>query len=72
MSDLSHLFKVGQAVLLRDDSFDALECFMPCTVKETASDYIIITDDKTQTDFYIESGFNLDLVYPAYNFTMLQ
>lgn len=72
MSDLTHLFKVGQAVFLRDDSFDALERFMPCTVKETASDYIIITDDKTQTDFYIESGFNLDMVYPAYNFTMMQ
>lgn len=70
MSDLTHLFKVGQVVLLRDDSFDTLERLISCTVKETASDYIIITDNKTKTDFYIESGFNLDLVYPAYNFSM--
>lgn len=70
MSDLTRLFKVGQRVFYRNDDFDALEKFMPCTVKETASDYIIITDDKTQTDFYIESGFNLDMVYPAYNFSL--
>lgn len=68
MSNLTHLFKVGQAVLLCDNSFDALDRFIPCTVKETHTDYIIITDDKTHTDFYIESGFSLDMVYPAYNF----
>lgn len=70
MSDLTRLFKVCQAVFFRDDSFDALERFTPCTVKETAPDYIIITDDKTQTDLYIEPGFNLGNVYPAYNFTV--
>lgn len=70
MSDLTHLFKVGEKVFFRDDAFDSLEKFVPCTVKETYTDHIIITDDKTQTDFYIESGINLDLVYPAYNFSL--
>ena len=70
MSDLTHLFKVGQRVVYINDDFDAVSPNIPCVVKETYSDHIIITDIKTNTDFYIEEDFNLDCVYPEYNFNI--
>lgn len=68
MSDLTHLFKVGQKVKYRNDDFDSVQKFIPCVVKETYVDHIIITDTETDTDLWIEPGFNLDCVYPEYNF----
>lgn len=66
MSDLTHLFKVGQVVLYRVDDFDALVPSLVCVVKETHTDHIIITDTETDTDFWIEHGFGLGDVQPAY------
>lgn len=70
MSDLTHLFKVGQKVYQRNTDFDAVKEFTPCVVKETYSDHIIITDTETDTDLYIAEGFGLDCVYPDYNFNL--
>ena len=67
MSDLTHLFKVGQKVKYKNNDFDAVKKFIPCIVKETYVDHIIITDTETETDLWIEPGFNLDCVYPDYN-----
>ena len=67
MSDLTHLFKVGQKVTYRNNDFDAVKRNIPCIVKETYSDHIIITDTETNTDLWIEEDFNLDCVYPEYN-----
>ena len=68
MSDLTRLFKVGQKVAYRNDDFDAVKKNIPCVVKETYSDHIIITDTETDTDLFIKPGFNLGNVYPDYNF----
>ena len=68
MSNLTHLFKVGQKVTYRNNDFDAVKRNIPCIVKETFSDHIIITDTETDTDLWIEEGFNMDCVYPDYNF----
>ena len=67
MSDLTHLFKVGQKVTYRNNDFDAVKRNIPCIVKETYSDHIIITDTETDTNLWIEEGFNMDCVYPEYN-----
>ena len=66
MSDLTHLFKVGQKVTYRNNDFDA-ERNISCVVKETYPDHIIITDTETDTDLWIEEGFNMDCVYLEYN-----
>ena len=68
MSNLTHLFKVGQKVIYKNTDFDAIKQNIPCVVKETYKDYIVITDIETNTDLYIEENFNLDKVYPMYNF----
>lgn len=67
MSNLTHLFKVGQKVTYRNNDFDAVKRNIPCIVKETYPDHIIITDTETDTDLWIEEGFNMDCVYPDYN-----
>ena len=67
MLNLTHLFKVGQKVTYRNNDFDAVKRNIPCVVKETYPDHIIITDTETNTDLWIEEGFNMDCVYPEYN-----
>ena len=67
MSDLTHLFKVGQKVRYMNTDFDAVNIAIPCVVKETYPDHLIITDLETNTDLWIEPGFNLGCVYPEYN-----
>ena len=67
MSNLTHLFKVGQKVIYKNDDFDAIKENIPCVVKETYPDHIIITDMETDTDLWIEEGLNMDKVYPDYN-----
>ena len=54
MSDLTHLFKIGQKVTYRNNDFDAIKRNIPCIVKETYPDHIIITDTETDTDLWIE------------------
>lgn len=68
MANLSHLFKVGQKVIYRNNDFDAVKRDIPCVVKETYADHIIITDMETNTDLWIEENFNMDYVFPDYNF----
>ena len=68
MSNLTHLFKPGQKVFYKNDDFDAIKKMIPCIVKATFPDHIIITDTDTNTDLYIEPGINLGNVYPDYNF----
>ena len=67
MADLTHLFKVGQKVIYRNNDFDAIKRNIPCVVKETFPYHIIITDVETDTDLYIEEGLNMDCVFPDYN-----
>lgn len=66
MSDLTHLFKVGQEVVCL---FDGLR--YAGTVTETHTAHIIVNVPDVSDHCYFDSNM-LDLVYPAYNFTMLQ
>lgn len=63
MSNLTHLFRVGQKVrVLLDDKLHN------GTVTETYSDHIIVDVVGISDHCWFESGFNLGDVYPAYNF----
>jgi hypothetical protein len=67
VSNLTHLFKVNQKVFYKNDDFDAIRKMVPCIVKATFQDHIIITDIETDTDLWIEPCFNLGNVFPDYN-----
>lgn len=62
-SDLTHLFKEGQKVKCRieDEMLDG-------TVKETYPDHIIVDIPEYSDHCWFESGYNLEDVYPDYNF----
>lgn len=62
MSDLTHLFKVGQKAKCRID-----ERFYDGTVKEIYEDHIIVGIPKISDHCWFEQGFNMDCVYPEYN-----
>jgi len=66
MSDLTHLFKVGQKVvcLFDGEQYDG-------TVTETNTAHIIVNVPDISEHCYFDNDM-LDLVYPAYNFTMMQ
>ena len=59
MSNLTHLFKVGQKVTYRNNDFDAVKRNISCVVKETYPNHIIITDTETDTDLWIEEGLGV-------------
>lgn len=68
MTNLTHLFKVGQKVAYKNDDFDTVEKLIPCIVKKVFKDHIIITDIITNTDLWVEEGLNMNCVYPNYDF----
>ena len=63
MSDLTRLFKIGQKVKCNFD-----EKLHDGTVKETYIDHIIVDVPDISDHCYFENGFNMDCVYPEYNF----
>ena len=63
MANLMHLFKVGQKVRCNMDGK-----FYNGTIQETYTDHIIIDIPEISDHCYFEEGFNLDYVYPDYNF----
>ena len=63
MSDLTRLFKIGQKVKC---NFDV--ALHDGTVKETYTDHIIVDVPDISDHCYFENGFNMDCVYPDYNF----
>lgn len=63
MSDLRHIFKIGQKVKCNFD-----EKFYDGIVKETYLDHIIVDVPDVSNRCYFENGFNMDCVYPVYNF----
>lgn len=63
MSNVTHLFKVGQEVRCRFDGR-----FYDGTVTETYADHIIVNVPGISNHCYFENGFNMDHVYPEYNF----
>ena len=63
MSNLTHLFKVNQKVKCNMDGK-----YYDGTVKEVFSDHIIVDIPAISDHCYFEENFNLDCVYPIYNF----
>lgn len=63
MSNLTHIFKVGQKVKCDMDGkmHDGV-------VKETYDDHIIVDIPEVSDHCWFEPGFNIDCVYPDYNF----
>lgn len=70
MTNLTHLFKVGQKVKILCESFDGKKCFEDGEVKETHADHIIVTNNEVDIDGWYEEGFNIDRIYPNYNFSL--
>lgn len=64
MSDLTHLFRVGQRVKC---NFDGI--LHSGVVKEAEKDFIVVDVPEISDHCLFESGTNLDCVYPEYNFT---
>ena len=62
MSDLTHLFKIGQKVKC---NFDGK--LHSGIVKETYIDHIIVDVPDISDHCYFENGFNMDCVYTEYN-----
>lgn len=63
MANLKHLFKENQKVRCNMDGK-----FYNGIVKETYTDHIIVDVPDISDHCYFEEGFNLDCVYPDYNF----
>lgn len=64
MSNLTHLFKINQKVLCNMDGI-----FYKGTVKETYKDHIIVDIPEISDHCWFGVGFNMDCVYPDYNYT---
>lgn len=62
MSDLTHLFRVGQVVRCRFDND-----FCMGTVKETYTNHIIVDVPEVSDHCWFENGFNISCVQPVYD-----
>lgn len=63
MSDLTHLFSVGQKV-----SCDMDGVSHKGTVRETYTDHIIVDIPDISDHCWFENDLNMDCVFPEYNF----
>lgn len=63
MNNLTHLFKVNQEVKVNLDGI-----LYNGTVKEIYEDHIIVDVSEISDHCWFENGFNMDCVYPEYNF----
>lgn len=62
MSNLTHLFRVGQVVRCRFDND-----FCMGTVKETYPNHIIVDVPEVSDHCWFENGFNISSVQPVYS-----
>lgn len=62
-SDLTHIFNVGQKVRCRID-----DKMYKGTVTKTYPDHIIIDIPEISDHCWFEEGYNIEDVYPEYNF----
>lgn len=62
-ANLTHLFKIGQKVKCEMDGI-----FYDGIIKEIYEDHIIVSVPGISDHCYFENGFNMDRVYPDYNF----
>lgn len=64
MSNLTHLFSVGQKVRCNMDGV-----FYKGTVKETHTDHIIVDIPDISDHCWFENDLNMDCIYPENNFS---
>lgn len=67
MSDLTHIFKVGQKVKIKNEEFGKI-WWTDGVVTETYADHIIVHETQFDCNLWFENGFNIGNVYPDYNF----
>lgn len=63
MSNLSHLFKIGQSVKCNMDGE-----FYDGIIKEAHTNHIIVDIPDISDHCWFENEVNMDCVYPIYNF----
>ena len=68
MANLTHLFKIGENVKYVVNDFDEKRIY-DGTVKEVAADHVLVDIPEISDHMWFEEGMNLDMLYPAYNFT---
>lgn len=68
MAKLTHLFYINQKLKIKNNDFDAVKNFNNGIVKEVYEDHIIVTDTDLGVDGRFEEGFNMDCLFPIYNF----
>ena len=64
MPDLTHLFPKGQKVKCRMDG-----SLHKGTIKEIYQDHVIVDIPEISDHCWFEEGFNLDDLFPEYNFS---
>lgn len=67
MSDLRHLWKVGQKVVWITSDFEGVSREQG-TVTEVHENHVVCDIPTVSDHMMFEQGFNLDNLYPAYNF----
>lgn len=68
MANLTHLFYINQKLKIKNNDFDSVKNFNNGIVKEVYEDHIIVTDTDLGVDGWFEEGFNMDCLFPIYNF----
>lgn len=69
MTDLTHLFKIGQKVKIKNEQdFTNKVYFDDGEIIETYPDHIIVKNIKYDVNGWYEEGFNIGEIYPDYNF----
>lgn len=68
MANLTHLFHINQELKIENKDFDTVKKFNNGIVKEVYEDHIIVTNTDLGVDGYYEEGFNIDCLFPIYNF----
>ena len=72
MSNLTHLFKVGQKVKINTKEYGSVTNVSDGTVVETNENYIIVHDDDLDYDGWYENGFNIGSIQPIYELKQLK
>lgn len=58
-------YKKGDSLIYLNKDFDAIEVKREAVVKEICDDHMIITELSTNTDLWIQGGFNDDCIEPC-------
>ncbi len=67
MSNLTHLFYRGQKVRIKDEEFGEIT-WNKGIVRDVFPDHIIVDVRGVSDHCWYEPGFNIDRVFPEYNF----